>query len=221
MGTPLQKTSSEKETSIPISSINTYLYCPRRAGLMFIELAFAHNHHTVRGKIIHERVDHPGSHNLREVLSIRSLPVWSQRLKVHGRCDVVEKHLDGSLVPVEYKKGVFRTFKNDDAQVCAQGLCLEEMFDIHITHGVIFHSSSKRRRRVPFTSKLRAFTTETIKSIHDLIASQQVPEAIHSRKCPGCSLNNQCLPKMTDRSSWSYSKKRIFAPRTLKKQQAE
>lgn len=212
-----QKNLPESEESIPLSSINTYLYCPRRAGLQLVELAFSHNHHTVQGKHFHQRADLPGSHNLQQVMMIRSLPVWSQALKVHGRCDVVEKHADGTVVPVEYKKGRLRAYRNDDAQVCAQGLCLEEMFGITLSHGVVFHASSKRRRRVDYTDELRTFTKDTIESIHALIANQTVPQAVHSHRCPGCSLKRHCLPEITDVSSWSYNRKNIFAPRELKK----
>ena len=32
---------------------------------------------------------------------------------------------DGALVQIEYKKGKRRAFENDDAQLCAQAMCLE------------------------------------------------------------------------------------------------
>jgi hypothetical protein len=39
----------------------------------------------------------------------------------------VEQHPDGALLPVEFKLGKRRKWENDDAQLCAQALCLEEM----------------------------------------------------------------------------------------------
>src|SRR5690606_39439588 len=54
---------------------------------------------------------------LRGVKVLRAIPVWSDRLGLSGRCDVVEKHRDGTLVPVEFKKSRRKSFINDDVQV--------------------------------------------------------------------------------------------------------
>src|SRR5262249_57574081 len=111
--------------------------------------------------LAHEHADLPGYENAKGVLVWRSVPIWSERLGVAGKCEIVEVVVDfdsqnpQALTPVEYKKGKRRKFDNDDAQVCAQALCLEEMFTITIEHGAIFHAASKRRREVEFTTDLR------------------------------------------------------------------
>lgn len=202
--------------SLPISSINAYLYCPRRAGLILIEQAFSDNHHTIKGKQVHQRVDIPGQNNRDDITMIRNLPVWSAKLSIHGRCDMVEKHPDGSVVPVEYKKGGGRAYRNDDAQVCAQGMCLEEMLGIIIPHGMIYHAKTKRRRKVIFTEELKELTKKTIYALHALINSGAVPAAKFSAKCQGCSMNQNCMPRLTDKSSWTYKKQSIFRPQELK-----
>ncbi|MCY4381262.1 MAG: CRISPR-associated protein Cas4 [Proteobacteria bacterium] len=204
------------DDSINIGLINSYLYCKRRAGLIAIEQVFSHNHHTIKGKHLHERVDKPGSHRVHDKDCMRSLYVWSRELGIRGRCDVVERHGDGSLVPIEYKKGAMKAYINDDVQLCAQVLCLEAMFDVEISHGFIYHASSKRRRKVDLTEKLRGFTRDTINEMHQFLRAQQVPSAIHSNKCPGCSVNQHCLPEVTDRTSWHHKKNSLFTPRDLK-----
>ena len=70
-------------------------------------------------------------------------------------------------------------FDNDDAQLCAQALCLEEMFGRDIHHGAIFHAKSKRRREVEFTEDLRRITEQTIEAVHRLIEEESVPNAFH------------------------------------------
>ncbi|MCY4444634.1 MAG: CRISPR-associated protein Cas4 [Proteobacteria bacterium] len=203
------------EPIVSISSINTYLYCTRRAGLVLNELVFTHNHHTLKGKYLHKRPDLPGAHNTGDISTIRALPVWSKTLGLYGKCDIVEKHNDDVLIPIEYKKGAKKSYDNDNAQICAQALCLEEMFHINIPHGFIFHATSKSRRKVHFDHRLRKLTKDTIKAIHDLINSKEVPKAKLSPKCPGCSVKATCFPEITS-NEWAHNPSSIFKPRELR-----
>lgn len=182
---------------IPLSSVNQYLYCPRRAGLIHVEGIFADNEHTVIGSQLHDQADISGYETVRGVTLLRALPVWSARLGLSGRCDVVERHPDGSLVPIEFKKGRRRKFDNDDAQLCAQALCLEEMFRQEVSRGAIFHAKSKRRREVQFTRELRHLTEQAIQAVHQLIEAEAVPRAVHKPQCSECSLFEICLPEIT------------------------
>ena len=90
--------------SLPLSLLNDYLYCPRHAALKAIEGWRGENEHTVLGSLAHEHADLPGYEVARGVTLLRALPVWSERLGLSGKCDIVERHADGSLVPVEYKR---------------------------------------------------------------------------------------------------------------------
>ncbi len=182
---------------IPLSLLNDHLYCQRRAALKAIEGWRGTNEHTVIGDSVHEQADATGYETIRGVTLLRALPIWSERLGLSGRCDIVERHPDGSLVPVEFKKGRRRKFDNDDAQLCTQALCLEEMFGIDIPRGAIFHALSKRRREVEFTEELRRFTEQAIEAMHRLIEEETVPNAIHKPQCSECSLFDYCLPEIT------------------------
>ena len=188
--------AAERER-FPLSAINQYLYCPRRAGLIHVEGTFSDNQHTVLGQIIHEQADVSGYETVKGVTLLRALPVWSDRFGLSGKCDIVERHSDGSLVPVEFKKGKRRKFDNDDAQLCAQALCLEEMFGVPVSRGAIFHAKSKRRREVEFTHQLRLLTEQAIEAVHQLIEDEMVPKAVHKPQCSECSLFDHCLPEIT------------------------
>jgi CRISPR-associated exonuclease Cas4 len=206
--------------ALPLSLLNDLLYCPRRAALKAVEGWRGANEHTVRGDIVHEHADLPGYEVAKGVTVLRALPVWSDRLGLSGKCDVVEAREGkvesrkqkaemiseppcvgsyASLVPVEYKKGKRRAFENDDAQLCAQGLCLEEMFGITVERGAVFHAASKRRREVEFTAELRKLTEEAIAELHRLAASGSVPAAVFKPACEECSLYEICLPQVTCR----------------------
>jgi CRISPR-associated exonuclease Cas4 len=227
---------------LPLSLLNDLLYCPRRAALKAVEGWRGANEHTARGDIVHEHADLPGYEVAKGVTVLRALPVWSDRLGLSGKCDVVEvqslksavrspeskvqgpksedqsakseveaKPAGGggyaSVVPVEYKKGKRRAFENDDAQLCAQGLCLEEMFGVTVKGGAVFHAGSKRRREVAFTPELRKLTEEAVGELHRLVGGFQIsdlrfempalPPAVFKPACEECSLYEICLPQLT------------------------
>ncbi len=182
---------------IPLSAINQFLFCPRRAALIHVEGIFKDNQHTLRGDIVHEHADLRGYEVVQGVKLLRALPVFSDRLGLSGKCDIVEQRPDQSLFPVEFKVGKRRQWENDDAQLCAQALCLEEMFHAVIPRGAVFHADSKRRREIEFTPALRTLTEKTVAELHALLDSTAIPRAEFREACEECSLYEICLPKAT------------------------
>ena len=178
-----------------LSALNQYLYCPRRCGLIHIEGIFTENALTLEGQLRHEAADTPGYETLPGVRVLRALPLYSLALGLTGRADIVEFR-NGIPHPVEYKRGKKKQWDNDDVQLCAQALCLEEMFSVSISKGWVFHATSKKRREVIFAAPLRSKTIETIQAVKDLIASKQVPPAELRPQCDGCSLHAACLPEL-------------------------
>lgn len=212
---------------LPLSLLNDYLYCHRRAALKVVEGWRSANEHTNRGDIVHEHSDLAGYEVVKGVTLLRALPVWSERLGLNGKCDIVEADLRSvsdlkfaisnlkSLKPVEFKFGKRRQWENDDAQLCAQALCLEEMFTTSIPRGAVFHAESKRRREVEFTPELRAMTERAIAELHALLREfemcnlrfeiPRLPAAVFKPACEECSLFKTCLPKATgsdSRAAW-------------------
>ena len=182
---------------LPLSLLNDFLFCNRRAGLKIVEGLRRANVHTLIGDLVHEHADLPGYEIAKGVTLLRALPVWSERLGLSGKCDIVEEHPDGTLLPVEYKKSKRRHFDNDDVQLCAQALCLEEMFARPVERGAIFHAATKRRREVEFTVDLRALTERTAAEVHALVSRSSVPPAVLKPQCEHCSLYEVCLPQLT------------------------
>lgn len=193
----MSKLLTEGAETIAVSALNQYAYCPRRCALIFMDAEFEDNIHTQRGTAEHERADQ--TFHVCDVDGVRleyALPIWSQRLGLSGRCDVVEFHPDGTVYPVEYKHGKMRKWLNDDLQLAAQALCLEEMLSVRIERGAVFHKSSMRRREVEFTPELRRQVEAMANAIHELLASGNLPPPINNQRCPECSLRNICLPSV-------------------------
>ncbi len=186
--------------ALPLSLLNDYLYCPRRAALKVVEGWREANVHTERGDIVHEHADLRGYEVVEGVKLLRALPVFSERFGLNGKCDIVEQWADGTLFPVEFKVGKRRQFENDDAQLCAQALCLEEMFNVAVSRGAVFHADSKRRREVEFTAELRECVEKAVANLRALAAqtgSDSLPPAVFKPACEQCSLYEICLPKVT------------------------
>jgi len=182
------------DDAIPISALNHFLYCPRRCALIHVEQTFEENIYTMRGRDLHERTDTPEESGWEEGVRVeRALPLWSHRLGLIGKADVVEFH--GEIpFPVEYKSGRLRKFENDDLQLCAQGICLEEMTGKVVPRGAIFHHSSRRRREVVFDQRLRALVESTILAIREMLSLKIIPPPVNDARCKHCSLLESCMP---------------------------
>ena len=143
---------------------------------------------------MHRLVDTPGYEMQAGVKVERALPLWCDRLGLIGKADLVEFHPDGRIFPVELKHGRRRQKNHDDVQLAAQALCLEEMLDRPVTHGAIYHASSRRRREVAITPELRRLVMETADAIRAMLASGRLPPPVNDARCRECSLNEICEP---------------------------
>ncbi|MCX7639550.1 MAG: CRISPR-associated protein Cas4 [Pyrinomonadaceae bacterium] len=183
---------------VQVSSLSHYAFCPRRCALMNIEGVWADNEHTILGSILHQRVNEIEYETEKGAKIVRSLPIFSVKYGLNGRADVVEFRKN-EIIPVEYKKGKRRKHENDEIQLCAQSLCLEEMFNTRIKRGFVYYASSKKRREVFMDEELRRMTIETIEKVRELLQKQFIPQAKYiPKRCEECSLVNICLPKLSD-----------------------
>lgn len=183
---------------IPISALNHYAYCSRRCALIHMEQTYEENLYTLRGNHLHERTDQPDESGWEDGIRVeRALPLWSKQLGLIGKADVVEFHGE-TPYPVEYKSGPNRQFDNDDLQLCAQALCLEEMTGKAVPRGAIYHHSSRKRREVECTPELRGQVVQSIQAIRRMLASEQLPPPVNDRRCTHCSLRESCMPSVVD-----------------------
>ena len=199
---------------VPLSAFNHWVYCPRRCGLIHQEGEFTNNIHTARGNAEHERVDRATHETMRNGARIEyALPVWADRLGLIGKCDVVEFWPDGTIYPVEYKHGPKRKWLNDDIQLAAQAICLEEMLKRPVPKGAIFHASSHRRREVSITPELKQLVEETANAIRAMLTSGKLPPPVNDARCKECSLKDICQPEALAGQSKQYQQRQdLFNP---------
>ena len=171
---------------LPISKLNTVVFCPRRYYIEHILSDTVSNHHLVEGSALHERAKREGE----------GLWVWSDRLGLVGIVDKLSRQA-GQTVVTEIKKGWLGEHKSDQVQLCALGMCFEEMRGMRLEYGEVFYHRTRRTLRVDFSAELRAEVEETVAQMRRLNAQPYLPPVLENRsKCRGCSVNEACQPNL-------------------------
>jgi CRISPR-associated exonuclease Cas4 len=197
---------------LPLSGLQHLRFCERQWGLIHLEQQWEENRLTAEGRLLHDRVHERETEARPGILAARGLHIRSLRLGVTGIADVVEFHrtdasAEGVRVagrdgwwrpfPVEYKRGRPKPDSCDEVQLCAQAMCLEEMFETRILAGALFYGETRRRADVAFDEALRAETQALSERMQQLYAVRKTPAAEYSGKCERCSLYGRCLPRVS------------------------
>jgi len=200
---------------IQISALQHYVYCPRQCALIHVEDAWSENLYTVRGDILHEKVDTDTYETRGVKKTVRGLRIHSLKHGIVGRCDVVEfrETKNGEeVMPVEFKSGAPKENISDKVQLCAQALCLEEMLNTTITRGAFFYGKIRRRDIVDINKELRSQTERIIASVREIVSKKIVPTAEYAAKCRNCSLYSICQPKAMNRRKLHHYIKELYTP---------
>ncbi len=198
---------------LPLSGLQHLVFCERQWALIHIEQAWAENRLTAEGRVLHERAHESGGESRPGLRVARGLRLCSLRLGLAGQADVVEFHrareaeggsggirMEGAEgwwrpFPVEYKRGKPKRDRCDEVQLCAQALCLEEMFGARVAAGALFYGKPRRRTEVPFDEALRGETERLAARMQELYRARATPRAVYLPKCESCSLLSLCMPR--------------------------
>ncbi|GJQ53032.1 MAG: CRISPR-associated protein Cas4 [Anaerolineaceae bacterium] len=102
-------------------------------------------------------------------------------------------------VPVEYKRGKPKREPVDEAQLCAQALCLEEMLSTDIPRGYLFYGETRHREEIEFTSELRTLVRDMSAEMHNYFSRGYTPKVKMHKGCRSCSLADICLPVLNEK----------------------
>lgn len=213
------KSEYTPEDLLPLSGIQHFLFCRRQWALIHIEQQWKENALTAEGRIMHKKVDDPFFTETRNgVTTARSVPVASYRLGLSGVCDVVEFSLSPNgreaggegvtlpnreglylPAPVEYKRGKPKREPVDEAQLCAQALCLEEMLSTNISKGYLFYGETRHREEIEFTPQLRTLVQDMSAEMHNYFSRGYTPKVRTHKGCRSCSLADICLPVLNEK----------------------
>lgn len=198
---------------LPLSGIQHFCFCRRQWALIHVERQWQENVLTVEGKLMHNRADDPFFSEVRNgVIIARAMPVASYHLGLNGVCDVVEftpscegvalPGREGKFLPapVEYKRGREKADLSDEAHLCAQAICLEEMLCVQIHVGYLYYGETRHRVGVQLTDELRQLVTRMSAEMHAYFQRGYTPQVKFSKACKGCSLADICLPTLQGRT---------------------
>ena len=199
---------------ITIRSIQHYLYCPHRWGLLEIDKAWMENVFVTRANLMHDRVHDPSkSYTMRGKKVFTSVPVYndSDLYNLYGIADCLELTKDRcgvtingseekySICIVEYKptKPKNAEYKEDDLmQVFAQKICVDYVFGCDCD-GIIYYADVKKRIALPLKENFKEYDTRLKNILVEMrknIAIGYIPEIRKGQKCSGCSMKDLCMP---------------------------
>nr|WP_238480806.1 CRISPR-associated endonuclease Cas1 [Desulforadius tongensis] len=182
---------------MPVSALAEILYCPRNFYYRVMEAAEDSNAHVLEGRLQEERRSSRERVIRENSLQVRSIMLASEKLGLIGVVDAVEERKTGVLYPVEYKKGKMGDNINDDVQLCAQAMLLEEKLGAGIERGFVYYAGSHARREVYLSSDLRELVVQTIDRARGMIETGEIPPPLGDNRCRGCALEERCLPDET------------------------
>ena len=203
------KMSASTDDYLLISGIKHFKFCRRRWALFHIEQQWDENALTVSGHLMHERVhDSSFTEKRGRLLLSRGMPIRSDRLGISGVCDMVELIRDDDhgveifgregkylVNPVEYKHG-----RPDDAdiwQLCAQVICLEEMFVTDIPTADIYYGELHARKTYEMTDELRHEVEDAVSEMNALMKRGYTPKVKPQKACRSCSMYDICQPHLS------------------------
>ncbi|AEM74226.1 CRISPR-associated protein Cas4 [Caldicellulosiruptor acetigenus] len=177
------------ENYIPISSINTYVYCPRRFYIEYFLGLREDNQYTLEGKNIQSELQFYGINGF----YYKNLYVVSERFKIEGIIDIVIESSDRVCI-VEKKHGKRHAWENDYFQVLAQILAFEETTNIKVNEAYIFYFESKKRQKIEVEENKITKLAEILDNMRKIAEGILKPAWEFSNKCPKCSELLNCFP---------------------------
>lgn len=203
-------------TEITIRSIQHYLYCPHRWGLLEIDKAWAENIFVTKANLMHDRVHDPDkSYTMRGKKVFTSVPVYndSDQYNLYGITDCLEFAKDkcgvainGSeekyrICIVEYKptKPKKVEYRIDDLmQVFAQKICVDYVFGCDCD-GVIYYADVKKRVILPLKENFEEYDVKLKNILVEMrknLETGHIPGIKKGQKCSGCSMKDLCMPSI-------------------------
>lgn len=201
---------------IAIRSIQHYMYCPHRWGLLEIDRAWAENVFVTKANLMHKRVhNRDNSYVSKGKKTFTSVPVYNdlQEYNLYGVTDCLELILDADgicigesdgkykICIVEYKptKPKHVDFHEEDLiQVFAQKVCVDYVFGGDC-EAVIYYADCKKRVHLPLSENYEEYNfrlKQLLREIRSHLDTGKIPPIRKGQKCSGCSLKDICMPSL-------------------------
>jgi CRISPR-associated exonuclease Cas4 len=198
---------NEFDPSVNLRSIQQYLYCPHRWGLMETDCAWAENVFVSRGNLAHERANEGKVSSAYGTVQERSVRVYNDEWDLFGVVDCLElkRSANGVTLPdregkyavciVEYKVTAPKKGERieDKMQLLGQKICVDSLFGCD-AETCFYYQDTRKREKVVFEQADYTFLRETLSAMRTLKEAGKIPPVRKGQYCGGCSLKDICLP---------------------------
>ena len=205
------------ENDVSIRSIQHYLYCPHRWGLIEIDRSWAENYYVTKSDLMHKRVHDNGGYKSRAKTVYTAVSIYNDLPKycLYGVTDCIEVDSSGQYAIVEYKptKPKLSDYNYDDLmQVFAQKICVDYVFSCDCV-GYLYYADVKKRIKLPLSEEYEKYDKELRRILAEINEYRQkslIPPIRKGQKCSGCSMKDICMPKLKNNSSVESSIKKLL-----------
>ncbi len=201
---------------IAIRSIQHYMYCSHRWGLLEIDRAWIENAFVTKANLIHDRVHNPDKNYTAKGKEVyTSVPVYNdlEQYNLYGITDCLEMTKDKQGVPingskekysiciVEYKPTKPKDkeyYEEDYMQVFAQKICVDFVFGCDC-NAAIYYADVKKRIMLPVKENFEIYNQQLIDLLYEMRANLEkgiIPPIRKGQKCNGCSMKDLCMPSI-------------------------
>lgn len=199
---------------ITIRSIQHYMYCPHRWGLLEIDRAWAENIFVTKANLMHDRVHNPDqNYTSRGKKVFTSVAVYNDQMPydLYGVADCIELTGEKQGISTGADKGLYSVciveykptrpkcgeyHEEDLMQVFAQKICVDHVFQCDCD-GVIYYGDVKRRVRLPLKENYARYDSQLrslLSDMRDYLRQGKIPAIKKGQKCSGCSMRDLCMP---------------------------
>ncbi len=181
---------------LPISKLNTVVFCPRRYYIESILQDTAVNYHMIEGSGLHERAQRENE----------GVYVWHDELGISGIVDKVS-YEDGHWVITDLKKGYLGEHASDQVQLCALALSYQAVTGRAQHNGILYYHRTRRRLQVTYTAELKQAVHDAVAHMRHIAQQNSYPPVIDNvNKCRGCSVRDACQPVLSrHKQLWRWS----------------
>ncbi|MBS7631716.1 CRISPR-associated protein Cas4 [Candidatus Bathyarchaeota archaeon] len=194
---------SSSETSITISDVVEYLFCPR-----FIYFIHCQNipqregrlFKVLKGRQIHSQRFKTNLEYLRKKLGVerkeRKVYMYSPKLRLRGEVDEVLFLKDGTAAPFDYKYAKSRNFlfRTHRIQLVLYSMLIEEKYNIPVTKAYLSYTrSGKSYKEFKVDEKARQKAKAIVEEIFSIIQKGYSPQPTRNRaRCLDCCYRRIC-----------------------------
>ena len=202
---------------IPIRSLQHFLYCPHRWGMLYRDGLWQDNAFTVIANLAHERV-HSGDKLIqsKNKIALSDVTVFSKQMGIYGKVDCFELIPDENGIEMPTYSGKFRISvveykptapkrdisEADRLQLYAQYYCVSELFSF-TPDAYIYYADTRQRVKISFNEGDERLSHEILENLKCRQQDMSMPNPVYSEKCNGCSMWDRCMPKQISKSVYA------------------